>query len=374
MAWPYLWSQSYWRFIHCSILSFKDVYFTDEFLSLWLEFFSRLCRLLPCPNCTFHCKKHVQSTISQDLEKPFHDWQTLWDYAVDFHNNVSKRTSKVTYTSEEALETWQDFVKNKTREDMFIQDHWDMLHWCVNSYAADPNKVTTEEATYLKEFFRISLRLIPFRDQPVEDRLAEDVLLEVLNSEQADFSTRDQATMTLSHLFNSVCGAFGLPKRTKEEMEKFFYDKYAGEKYLTYVRTVQIHEEDQKKLLEMQKKLNDIESGAVNMSKEECGGVNENWRTASMILGILWGTMLLLLMLAYLYVYRFKKGRVKFEFDYSKKDEPMSSSSSSPKVFLRPKEQHHGHQQTNQNQRHPSRAYDQIQNLNTFLPRQGAMC
>lgn len=306
MAYPPLWSVQYWRFIHCGILSYREVPFTPVISALWVEFFKLLCRYLPCPACAIHCGKHTSVTVAQGLE--FNCWQELWDYAVEFHNEVSKRTKRLTYSVEEALTIWEEFVE-KTRTDYFLQDHWDVLSWCVHTYARDPNQVTEEEVGSFKRFLEIALHVIPFWQQPVGEDIARDVLLATLREPVTDLSTKEGAERLVNCLFNSVCGAFGVPSRTHEEMTQAFHDRYAGEKYLTYIRTMQIHEEDQKKLLELQARLNEKDH---QMSREECGSTEDKWRTTTIILSVLCGLMLFILLAVYLYYFRWLGWRLKW--------------------------------------------------------------
>jgi hypothetical protein len=185
----------------------------------------------------------------------FVTWNDLWRYLVTMHNGVNVRTHKLQLTEAEALTVWQKEWAALTHG--YSQDFWDVLTFCVFSGVHDPNQVTPEESEQLKRFLQLAVSVMPFGGQ----NNARTTMLDLLEAEVMPWSSRDAIMVVLTSLYNSVAPLVQQPTRSYTDYQQTFHARFQPKEHVSLVRATQMHEEDQRKLVDLQKQLYD---GAVS--------------------------------------------------------------------------------------------------------------
>lgn len=265
MSWPGQWGYLFWRFLHLSVLSYRHLEFTKEISQRWQTFFLLLCPHLPCPMCRPHCYLfwHAYQPSLEQTEVPsFPTWQSLWDALVALHNNVNERTHKLIVPSDEALVYWTEYASKVPQG--YSQDFWDILLMVLYAAYHDPNKPTEQENAQVRDFLKATAHIVPFWSQTILPEAAGTadqpplLVAEVWHqmvSEEKVWVTRDDAVLCLNNLYNRFAPTFQQVRRTYLDFLQAFQTRFQAKEHLNLVRATQVHEEDQKKMLEMQKAL-----------------------------------------------------------------------------------------------------------------------
>jgi len=116
---PKIWGSHAWRFIHYVALTYP-VTPTEEDKKNYSSFFENLQHTLPCPICANNFKDEMKKfPINLSSQRGLFNW------TVDIHNEVNKRTGKPTLTYIKALEQLSnDYAKTQYRKitnDYFMQ-------------------------------------------------------------------------------------------------------------------------------------------------------------------------------------------------------------------------------------------------------------
>lgn len=343
MSWPSLWGKWFWSLLHALAKAFA-VHHPDalppELAEALFRFLSALCKYLPCPGCRFHCLAHTNQVPPR-----FARGTDVWTYFVDFHNAVNQRTHKVLVSSSEAeavLETQlQEFGWTSAKiEEAFLQDWWTALLMTTYSLSLTPDTPKDEEQKEFQTFLQHAVQVLPFSFKRLSSGgCVRTVLLDFVASSQCNLSTRDAAFETVIHMHNAISAEFGLLPKTVKEMKDVFAKNFEQKNVTELVRAVQIHEEDQKKMVALQQELNALRSSdTADGSLTTTGGeVSAHYQTATIALSCLLAVTLLLLLGLWL-AYRFKWGgdwrllrypRTKTNAVYDEPDERSESEGTS---------------------------------------------
>jgi hypothetical protein len=287
--WGPLWGSFYWRFLHFSAQSYLGKVLTEEESKQIKNFLILIARLLGCSYCSLHAMKYV-------LEHPpnFETGQQYWDYEFTFHNHVneSKQEKSLALTREEAQEslttkmTSYGFTMDQIN-DVFVQDFWSVLLFTCLSYTNTPDKPNEMEQNAMKQFLLASCYTLPFNQHVCADqRLARDHLTEFLLA-NCDVSTRDNAFLTVTNMYNVLALEFGKEIRTVAENKEIFQTHFDPKTYPMFVRAQEIHHEDQLKMIALQKQLHNV-TPIVQTTDEEY------WKNVTIALSVVLGFLILL--------------------------------------------------------------------------------
>lgn len=311
MAFPPLWGYFYWTLLHSIGKAFANHYpdaIPPEIAEALFRFMTRLCQLLPCSGCGIHCSAHVKA----DPPK-FTRGVDVWNWFLKFHNKVNKSTNKIEYSNQEAEDALSKqlaefgWTSGKI-EEAFFQDWWSALLMTSFSMSRTPDSPTEDEKKAYREFLRDASIVMPFGFKKIspDGTLARDLMVQFCDSQKMDVSNRDKVFETIVNLHNSICDQFGRVPKTVAEFKAAFAEKFETKNTTNLIRAVQIHDEDQKKMLELQKEINELRSGkTVESDLSNNNGVSPSYQSATIALSCLLGILLLILLAAYM-SYRYK--------------------------------------------------------------------
>lgn len=271
------------------------------------QFMVQLCKYLPCPGCRFHCLAHTGQVPPR-----FTKGTDVWTYFVDFHNAVNKRTNKVLVSYEEAERVLAEQLKEfgwttDKIEEAFLQDWWTALLMTTFSLSTTPDTPKEEEKKEFQTFMHNASLVVPFGFKRLgSGQEVRTVLVEFVDSPALDLANRDTVFEAVTNLHNAVSAEFGTVPKTVKEMKELFAKNFEQKNVTELVRVNQIHEEDQKKLVAMQKELAELRgTGDTALLSSDSDCVSASYQTATIALSCLLGVMLLLMLVAWL-SYRFK--------------------------------------------------------------------
>ena len=155
--WPVLWGPFMWDMLHKSAMAYlldhPDEPWTSEETEMVARFYRLLCFYLLCPGCGVHCLNYVQQH-----PPVFRNSTDYWNWLVDFHNAVNRRTgaprtngttqAKYLLDTEEAktallnrlrgqnpsMDTWEDYKKWHRVEPTHLMNLWLMVYRYKRSY------------------------------------------------------------------------------------------------------------------------------------------------------------------------------------------------------------------------------------------------
>lgn len=93
---PLMWGKEAWQFIHFVAMSYPDAP-TEIDKKNYLDFFSSLQYVLPCPTCAYNFKKKMEVHPPNLTNR-----KALFNWTVDVHNSVNEENGKDILTYEEA--------------------------------------------------------------------------------------------------------------------------------------------------------------------------------------------------------------------------------------------------------------------------------
>ena len=103
MSPPEVWGPPTWRLFHILTETIKDEYY-ETIRDELFNFIKRICSFLPCPDCSMHASKFMQSILPQNIATK----SDLKNMLYVFHNIVNKRKNKQVYNYED-LAIYQRF-------------------------------------------------------------------------------------------------------------------------------------------------------------------------------------------------------------------------------------------------------------------------
>ena len=106
---PSAWGPGAWKLIHYAALAYPENP-TNEDKQNYMNFFTSLQYILPCPACAKNFKKNLEKF---PLRESLDNNKTLFQWTVDIHNEVNKESNKKEYSYEEALEIYTKPYKEK---------------------------------------------------------------------------------------------------------------------------------------------------------------------------------------------------------------------------------------------------------------------
>lgn len=241
---------TFWFFLHCFALSYVGRDLTEEESRNIEAFLILLTKLLPCPNCSDHARIYTNG------KKPkFTTGQELKEYLFHFHNDVNTRLNKMTFTMQEADDALQLKLNGRNVKDVLHDDFWRVLLWTAHSFSRTPDKPTELQQLTIKQFLYTACYAMPFWAHVMSDgRTAREVMIETLNN-HCDTTNIDAILYTINTMHNSVSLEFGTLYRTVEQTKKIFDVALDNKQYPQFIRANEMHMEDQKKLLALQKQL-----------------------------------------------------------------------------------------------------------------------
>jgi hypothetical protein len=171
--------------------------------------------------------------------------------------------------------------------DVFVQDFWSVLLFTCLSYTNTPDKPNEMEQNAMKQFLLASCYTLPFNQHVCADqRLARDHLTEFLLV-NCDVSTRDNAFLTVTNMYNVLALEFGKEIRTVAENKEIFQTHFDPKTYPMFVRAQEVHNEDQIKMIALQKQLHNV-TPIVQTTDEEY------WKNVTIALSVVLGFLILL--------------------------------------------------------------------------------
>jgi hypothetical protein len=262
---------------------------TEEESKQIRTFLILISQKLPCPGCAYSAMKYV-------LEHPpnFQNGQEYWDYEFMFHNHVNRTKQQpcLELTREEAQEslttkmTSYGFRMDQI-DDAFVQDFWSVLLFTCLSFTNTPDKPNEMDQNSMKQFLLASCYTLPFNRHVCGDqRLAREHLTEFLLT-NCDVSTRDNAFLTVTNMYNVLALEFGKEIRTVAENKEIFQTHFDPKTYPMFVRSHELHNEDQIKMIALQKQLHNVTPIAQNCDEEY-------WKNVTIALSVVLGFLLLL--------------------------------------------------------------------------------
>ncbi len=292
--WAEQWGPWFWDYKHASAFSYRGLILTEEEAKQIKIFIIYMCQYLGCPFCKVHALKYIIGD-GKNINSHQPDFKTgdeYWDYEFKFHNHVNSNKDKKTLqiTNQEAEEA----LINKFGSNMdivFNQHFWSVLLFTCLTFSNTPDNVKDVEQTIMKDFLTSACYTLPFSHFVCSDgRTARDKLLEFVK-DGVDVKTRDNAMKTITNMQNVLALEFGQPIRTLEENKTIFNNNFFDSKtYALYVRSIEVHKEDQIKLLNFQQRLNEN----MNTKSEETFQDNNYWYNVSIVLSVVLSFVLLL--------------------------------------------------------------------------------
>lgn len=269
--WSPHWGYFFWFFVHSSALSFdQDEEIDIETLTHLKSFWYNMCGVLPCPGCSLHC---FQNSMNEQFD--FKTGRDYWEFTVRFHNKVNKSLDKIEFSYNDAFDAWNKQLK-QYNEDLnidnfkkaFLPVYWNVIYFCamtfngsllskVHKRASPRDDLRVEQKELMSRFLTSVCHILPFRNELVTDNnIVKNVLLNVLNETPLEnVSTVDNALETVVRMYNSVCLDFGLTIKTKEMLQNDINIQLSNTFSVGFTRSYQIHEEDQQRILNMQKQI-----------------------------------------------------------------------------------------------------------------------
>ena len=317
MGWPGDWGYLFWSLMHASGQVYRQKYpeALPQGVSEQIELFlNRLCSYLPCPACKIHCASHMR------LNPPrFQSGTEYWQFTVDFHNHVNKHKKPpamtITYEEAEALLTTQmsefDWTLDHL-EEAFLQDWWTALILTHFNYTTKPDNPPQESQDTYREFLAAACFIVPFGHKVSHSdpsRTCCELMLEQVYASDFLLDSRDHAFEALTNLHNSVCEEFGVIRKTIKEMKAAFGQRFEMKHHTELTRAAQIRDEDMKKMMAMQKELDQYRAGRspelISAELAASGKVSGGYQTATIALSVILGSVLIVLFAIFV-VYRFK--------------------------------------------------------------------
>lgn len=264
--WSPHWGYFFWFFIHSSALSFdQDEQIDIETLAHLKSFWYNMCGVLPCPACSLHC---FQNSMNEQFD--FKTGRDYWEFTVNFHNKVNKSLDKIEFSYDDAFNAWNKQLKQYNEnlnidnfKKAFLPVYWNVIYLCAMTFNASMRSVSprddprVEQKQLMSRFLTSVCHILPFRNELVTDnKIVKNVLLNVLNETPLEnVSTVDNALETVVRMYNSVCLDFGMEIKTKEMLQNDMNIELSNTFSVGFPRAYQIHEEDQLRILNMQKQI-----------------------------------------------------------------------------------------------------------------------
>ena len=105
---PHVWGPSFWFTLHNGSLYYPKNP-TNHIKNLMKHRILTIPYELPCENCKHHAHAYIQS---KNLDNVVNSKTNLFNFYVDFHNEVNKRSNKRIVSYEEAEKIWSGHDSN----------------------------------------------------------------------------------------------------------------------------------------------------------------------------------------------------------------------------------------------------------------------
>ena len=102
---PKFWGPRYWFTLHNGAYNYPE-YPLPEDSKRMKEYILGIPVTLPCPSCQDHAQNFIDANYS-NLDNICSSRTNLFNFFVDFHNSVNKRTGKTLFTYEQAMELYK---------------------------------------------------------------------------------------------------------------------------------------------------------------------------------------------------------------------------------------------------------------------------
>jgi hypothetical protein len=285
LMFPPYWGWLFWQYLHACALAFVEGQETDAVhLQKAARFVQMTCAFLPCPGCTMHCIDHT----GKDAVPVFGTSSDFWEYLVDFHNSVNRRTEKAAMTSDEAKDALRETLSGyglqmQIREpsaipwynNAFLQDFWHVLchGTLVRLLNGDESGLLEAGAKEMQanifEWLECATYIMPFRHRTLREQNgvtcgeAMRAALSTLHMSHPDLifnathgtGRLDAALSMVSAMFCVVCEEFGVLPQTPQDLRNRLNQRYAPNELESISRAHRMRLEDQKRMSELQSRL-----------------------------------------------------------------------------------------------------------------------
>lgn len=290
---PNLWGYMYWFMLHCAGMYWKNKgTLTNEQAVIMKRFLEIMCRLLICPPCSMHCQLHV--TKNPPVFTTGHDF---WKYLVDFHNTVNQRKlhPSITLSYEEADAKLLEQLKGFDPVDVCNDQIWAcLLLTSARYFPAEKTEATEDEQTMYRQFITDWFRVMPFGSKVIagafagEDKTVRDVAIEALQT--MDLRTREASFTSICSLYNVAAPHFGLMPRSTDETRVVFNNFWGTSSHsMDIQRSTKRHDEDQQKLIQMQKELHNMQQLMDRTDTQQL----QSYKTATIVLTCILGLIII---------------------------------------------------------------------------------
>ena len=299
--WAPAWGFLFWLFLHAFAKSYEDKIMSQEEITQIQIFFNILIRWLPCPSCRVHALSYVHK-----VPFVFQDGKELANYFHVLHNDVNQRTNKIQLTRKEADEALMTNLENQKASDLtnsFPDVYWLVLTWIAHNFTMNPDKPSEIEQKMMTDFLHSVCYVLPFRDYKCSNgKEAKEVLLETLEN-NINVTTRELVLETINTMYNSLSLEFGVLHRTMAQTKKMFDNGLDPKQYPLYIRMVEAEQATHKKLIALQKELEQVKPMATETNNADA----TYWMNVSIALSVILGVVLLLIVFWMVKVWRNNK-------------------------------------------------------------------
>lgn len=197
---PIQWGATFHFMIHAiafALMMHAD--FTPENLQLWADFLFGLLNYLPCWICAKHFRKYLaEHPPLEDI----HSWNDVWQWTVDFHNDVNERTGKRIYTEKEAREALLKRAGYPDDwSDVFSLKFWSALTITSQTFSNKDGVAAEEQQENFVNFLDIVFQLLPFGRMAHKDTTVGEIIRNQLS---------DQSWDSVANAANSICNLYNL--------------------------------------------------------------------------------------------------------------------------------------------------------------------
>ena len=99
------WGPFLWGLIHTvTVIDFETVEVQERITKQTIETLKSVATFIPCKSCADHYLEYVNRFVEQDPN--INKRMRLFEYMVEFHNQVNRKLNKPEWTMEQAREEW----------------------------------------------------------------------------------------------------------------------------------------------------------------------------------------------------------------------------------------------------------------------------
>lgn len=264
---PRLWGHLYWFFIHSGSYYYITKKSDEHNLVHIQNFFLDLPNYLPCPGCKQHATMHIMNNYPK-----FDTFEKVWEYGINFHNQVNRRNGKLIYSTEDAkqmlINRLQEFKLTVDElENAFLQDYFTVLIFTTYTYYnvhSDDNAPDILQEKY-KNFLLNIVYLFPFGQKITSlNETCRDIMKTFINSEEFKVANQQEAETSITSLYNHICTIFNCHPVSKAEMRNRFTQYFIN--FPQVQQQEQSKREDAKKIRELQERVQNLQNKEIKSS------------------------------------------------------------------------------------------------------------